>query len=1193
MSPEINPESSTRYARDTTRAEWLWRIIAIALIGALLAMPMEVVADELASESTISFDIPQQRADLALTQFAEQANLTLLFPFDGVRDRTANALTGEYTLDEAIEALLAGTGLTPTFKNALVLDIAIDSDPTQDEDSMNTKKKAGVVAVLAGVLAGGVQAQEPTVTETKNQTSVVTGTVTDARTGRHLRGAKVTIEETGQWTSTGDLGRFRFSGVPQGEVTLSVSFLGYAGQSSVVSVDDADAAQDFALRGGDEIEEIVVFGQRSGRAQSLNLERTAPNTTTVLASDFLGQFQGATISDVLRRAPGVSFRESDVTGDGTNIIVRGLEPDLNTVTLNGVRLPDASGDGRSADLSSVLTDSIESVKINKSLLPSQDGSGTGGLIEIQTKGPLDRDALFLSFGIEGAVRADDFEEEFLVSGTASRIFGSSENLGLSASVQYREQSLENVSYFVTPDWGQYLPLNADGSVNTRSRPLPTENIRFPYAEGANQVFAQTTANDSGGSDTSNLTVNLSSQLQLGTHTDLRLDYTRLESDVDRTRRSFEMFAFTQYEALPVDDLGGEIRGALVWEDVLAPFGFPEGGLILASQNYAISNDESETDVVSFNGHTRSGRWEFDYSLGYTSGEANTPSNRRVEFERGFFDFIVPITDEFLLPEALNNTVDGRVVSPFGQLDSSGYPVPLFTEQGFQFANDPALWVLDDATDSVFFGRNERYSGSFDVNFSFETKYLDYVAVGGFYETTRFESGTATRRSAFGDGTNANDLGFSLSEGNLERIGIDGAFELIPISEIEEFWRTLSENPNATSSTGIVENITNGIFTDEENFAVYIEAGFSFGRLDVVGGLRFESVDVTARVERAPTVIREDGTVDREIAERFAGLVDQEGSNTEMLPRLLATYRVNDNLVVRAGYGKTVARPRVSDISADARITLNLVPVFGDGTQPLLQVFAANPNLEPALTDNYDFGVEYYFDDVGVLSASFFYKSMDNLPSTNQSVVGGVDQVELPDDPVFQELPENIFISGQVPVNSPYSAEIWGVELVAERQLTMLPAPFDGLGVFANYTYTDSSQKRELFYFDNSIGDFSSVVRESPFDDDVGESGTVGVSYNRSGIDASLAYTSQARRIVLWEQFGLSRYVDEDESLDFRAEYRFDDNWRVFVAGTDLLKGTSDPGILGTYGGEKGTPLVVSSGDYFGGRSFAIGIAATF
>lgn len=163
----------------------------------LLGISTFVWAGEPSDTATVTFNIPQQAADRALTLFAEQADLTLIFPPELVGDKKANELIGTYTQEEGARILLEGTGLIPSFSNEVVMNVTIDDTSSSGEKAVNATKKAGLVAIIASALSGGVGAQEPTVTETEIQTSVVTGTVTDARTGANLKGAKVTIEETG------------------------------------------------------------------------------------------------------------------------------------------------------------------------------------------------------------------------------------------------------------------------------------------------------------------------------------------------------------------------------------------------------------------------------------------------------------------------------------------------------------------------------------------------------------------------------------------------------------------------------------------------------------------------------------------------------------------------------------------------------------------------------------------------------------------------------------------------------------------------------------------------------------------------------------------------------------------------------------------------------------------------------------
>jgi len=132
-----------------------------------------------ATDDTLPFNIPQQRADLALTLFAEQANLTLVFPFDQVKDKTANRLVGHYPVDTAVTILLQDTGLTPTFSNQLVLNIAIESKGKRMNITNSSKRKT-LLATLVGLFAasgGQAVAQGEAATEqSKIDEIIVTAT---------------------------------------------------------------------------------------------------------------------------------------------------------------------------------------------------------------------------------------------------------------------------------------------------------------------------------------------------------------------------------------------------------------------------------------------------------------------------------------------------------------------------------------------------------------------------------------------------------------------------------------------------------------------------------------------------------------------------------------------------------------------------------------------------------------------------------------------------------------------------------------------------------------------------------------------------------------------------------------------------------------------------------------------------------
>ena len=128
---------------------WLTFRNAVAVLALLFCL--QTTHSIAVTDDNLPFNIPQQRADLALTQFAEQANLTLVFPFDQVKDKTANRLVGHYPVITAVNILLQDTGLVPTFSNQLVLNIAIDGKGKK----MNRTKRKTLLATMVGVFAAG------------------------------------------------------------------------------------------------------------------------------------------------------------------------------------------------------------------------------------------------------------------------------------------------------------------------------------------------------------------------------------------------------------------------------------------------------------------------------------------------------------------------------------------------------------------------------------------------------------------------------------------------------------------------------------------------------------------------------------------------------------------------------------------------------------------------------------------------------------------------------------------------------------------------------------------------------------------------------------------------------------------------------------------------------------------------------
>ena len=89
----------------------LARIFRVPLLTFCLATITSALAQDPSLDEVVSFNVPSQRADLALIMFAEQADRTLLFSYDATRQSISSKLVGDYKVWEGLYHLLAGTGL--------------------------------------------------------------------------------------------------------------------------------------------------------------------------------------------------------------------------------------------------------------------------------------------------------------------------------------------------------------------------------------------------------------------------------------------------------------------------------------------------------------------------------------------------------------------------------------------------------------------------------------------------------------------------------------------------------------------------------------------------------------------------------------------------------------------------------------------------------------------------------------------------------------------------------------------------------------------------------------------------------------------------------------------------------------------------------------------------------------------------
>ena len=208
---------------------------------------------------------------------------------------------------------------------------------------------------------------------------------------------------------------------------------------------------------------------------------------------------------------------------------------------------------------------------------------------------------------------------------------------------------------------------------------------------------------------------------------------------------------------------------------------------------------------------------------------------------------------------------------------------------------------------------------------------------------------------------------------------------------------------------------------EDVYAGYLMTKIQMTRLMLLGGFRYENTKVRYRsfnVVNESDIIPEAGGTDYGF----------------LLPQLHARYQVSESLNLRGAITKSYARPNFSDIVPAQEININ----ENEGT-------IGNASLKPVSATNIDFLTEKYFGTVGILSGGVFYKKLNDFIFTRRfesSVYPGSEGV-----PIFLTQSQN----GQ-------DADLFGIEIAYQQNLTFLPGALQGLSVYANYTLTSSNAR---------------------------------------------------------------------------------------------------------------------------------------
>ncbi|MAK61642.1 MAG: hypothetical protein CMK09_11735 [Ponticaulis sp.] len=832
------------------------------------------------------------------------------------------------------------------------------------------------------------------------------------------------------------------------------------------------------------LDRIEVKGFRGSLADSLDLKRNADQVIDAITAEELGQFPDQNVSEAIQRISGVQITRANGEGEAVNI--RGLSSNFTRVEVDGRSASvtiDSSDPGRSSTLSVFSSDLYNTIEVIKSPTARNIEGGVGGIVRLKTPDPLDIGELAWGgdLGISQAEARDDEEPAF--NAFYSNVF-MEDRLGLllAGTFEQRDLSLDKIQN--NDDWR---------TIDSRSNG-GTDPAISAFADA--RFFGRLRQEEREG-DSDKLNLNAKLQFQATPNLELFANTVYTTNEYERTtsrlqvqfRRGRPQLLSNLYpsasDPIVVGDDGTVLQGAFSGSRVEPRIFFREG--------------EIETAGLT-------GGFEWMNSDWTLSGDAN--------FQKSEEDFR-----------------EIRVGARFNAL--AGYSIvgdPEYPE----ITIEPGVFDLPsiDVRDLDLNARRitiEETSARFDAERELDFGIFNSFEVGARFASTEFgrKQGALDSPEEGGSLTFADGTPFLAMGEFADGFGGSGLLRMWP-SISPSLYEMFPANEAFTFNDENLYDLT------EETLAGYGLVNFDndFGGLYARGNLGVRVVQTkyegVGAVDLAGDAISDFGNV---------GTASLERDYTDVLPSFNVTLSKDQesNFLVRGAVSRAMTRPEISQIQPGFVVRVNDLTM--DNTDNTFE--RGNPDLDPFRAWQYDLGFEWYFGENGeaALTAAVFAKDVENFVTTTQ----GTTSYQNNDFGIAMPVTlynDNFAINGG-------EAEIKGFELGFQTPFTMLPEPFDGLGVAANYTFTDS----EFTDADGNTQPFPGAS-ENSFN-------LVGY-YERGIFSGRVAYNYRDEFLIVpgSEENGdvvNAQYGDSQGRLDASVRLRFDNGLRLSLDALNLTE----------------------------------------
>lgn len=878
-----------------------------------------------------------------------------------------------------------------------------------------------------------------------------------------------------------------------------------------------------------ELDAIEVKGSFSnGLGRSLEVKRqTEAIADAILASD-IGKLPAVNLAEALQRVPGVSITRE--AGEGQFVSVRGLGPNFQSVTFNGLpiayneNIRDSGQSGRQFRFRTLPADLVDGLLVRKSSSADTIDGGIGSAIDVLTLNPLLRSP-FASAQVLWSF--EDRTGSFSPSGSISTSWRDSEKtLGVFAGVSFQKRDVQfdrfqnNAGYSEREIEGQTVMAPGEYATTVEEE----ERQRLSFLGGAQW--------------------NPNENFEL----DLDILLTSFENSIAENRALYEFGSRTENQLVP---------GSARIENGVLKAASIVGGRI--SRNAEFSDQSHQNVAITLKSKIIAGDWTLEPKLSYSEAtsdldtplqriDARTTTGADYRFDMGSDAFSSRSIEELrtdldlLEPDAVPfRRYRIRPINSIDEDTSAAIDATYRISDGGALRSFKAGAIISDRLRDY-----DRRDRSLTIR---EGHTVDESFFGAEVPLDAFDATIAKRSPWTGPNLSVFDKSFI----------VDGEYDGV--------------RPQASDLEPTASDLRQSYQVDEQVLALYGRLNFAskFHGVLVTGdaGLRWTETDTT--VEGALVQAIDDGSGG---ARLVSSPRTTEGSYSELLPSANLKFDLAEGLALRLATSRSLTRPSLADLRDATIPNSDVVSAAFEGGSTALEdpalIFGGsggNPDLSPYLATNFDASMEWYFPKFGALTFSAFYKDIKDYIATD-------DRLETIELAVNGDTPIPVDFRISRPRNIG-TAKISGLELGYTGKAN------NGLGLAASLTLVTSD-----IDLNESAGSSAANLQGVS---DVNYSITPFFEKGRFETHLSYTYRSEyfsnfASGVQATPASGVVAVTDGYGTLDFGASWRLNEKVEFFIQGVNLL----DKRQL-TYFGDK--DLLAQIHRY--GRSINLGVRARF